>query len=221
MTIENLKLTYFAIPGRGESIRLALKLNDTPFEDNRVEFSQWKELKPTTPFGSLPYVELADGTVIAQQRAILRLVGKETGLYPEDPVAAAKVDQLCDVCDDLQGKVNSTGQGLAQAEKEAARKEAVTTGNVADILKQMDACIAKNGSGGHAVGDKLTIADLMILTVSCALVCGLFDGVPETMFEPFENIMAVRKNVANNAKISPYLEEMKEKKFYGAYEKAK
>ena len=148
--LSNLKLTYFGIPGRGESIRLALRIGDIEFQDNRIAFPQWKEVKPTTPWGSLPIVELSDGTVIAQQRAILRMVGKQVGLYPEDLVAAAKVDDLLDLCDDIQGSVNKVGQGMEQATKEAARKEAVETGAVADQLKKLDAYIGKNGSDGHA-----------------------------------------------------------------------
>ena len=37
--LSNLKLTYFAIPGRAESIRLALKIGGIPFEDIRVEMA--------------------------------------------------------------------------------------------------------------------------------------------------------------------------------------
>ena len=71
----------------------------------------------------------------------------------------------------------------------------------------------------HIVGDKLTIADIMILSTSVTLVGGIFDGVPPTMFDPFENIQAVRKNVANHAKVASYLESMKDEKMYGPFAK--
>ncbi|KAL7547878.1 hypothetical protein ACHAWF_011143 [Thalassiosira exigua] len=170
MLLSNLKLVYFGIPGRAESIRLALKIGDIAFTDTRIGFPEWKEMKGGTPWGSLPYVELKDGTVIAQQRSILRLVGKETGLYPDDPIAAAKCDELLDACEDLQMQVNKVGQGMEQEAKEAARKEAIETGSVAGLIKKLDAYIAKNGSGGHSVGDTLTIADIMILSTSCSVV---------------------------------------------------
>jgi hypothetical protein len=42
--------------------------------------------------------------VISQQRAMLRLVGKETNLYPTVFIAAAKVDVLMDAVDDIAAK---------------------------------------------------------------------------------------------------------------------
>lgn len=215
--LSNLNLVYFGLPGRAESIRLALKIGGIPFTDTRVGFPEWKEMKDGTPWGALPYVELSDGTVIAQQRAILRLVGKETGLYPADPIAAAKCDELLDACDDLQNAVNKVGQGMEQEAKDAARKEAVETGAVAGSIKKLDAYIAKNGSGGHSVGDELTIADIFILCVSCAIVGGIFDGVPEGTFDPYKNIQSVRKTTASHPKIISYLNEMKDEKFYGVF----
>ncbi len=44
---------------------------------------------------------------------------------------------------------------------------------------------------------------------------GIFDGVPDTMFDPFEKIQAVQKNVANHPKVAPYLKDMKDEKMYG------
>jgi hypothetical protein len=52
--------------------------------------------EPTTAWGGLPQLTLSDGQVIGQQRAILRVVGKAAGLYPEDGLAAARVDEFLD-----------------------------------------------------------------------------------------------------------------------------
>mmetsp|Transcript_17271 Transcript_17271/g.44867 ORF Transcript_17271/g.44867 Transcript_17271/m.44867 type:complete len:101 (+) Transcript_17271:100-402(+) len=68
----------------------------------------------------MPYLTLPDGTKFGQARAILRYIGKHTGLYPEDPLAALRVDELMDALDEYQGIVNAVGQGLPQEEKEAA-----------------------------------------------------------------------------------------------------
>ena len=90
MTIlNNCKLTYFAIPGRGESIRLALAIAGIAFTDERIPFPEWPKLKPNTPFGSLPLLTLSTGESFSQQRAILRAVGTETGLYPKDDLKKA------------------------------------------------------------------------------------------------------------------------------------
>jgi len=39
-------------------------------------------VKATTPWGSMPVLTLADGTVLAQSASLLRFVGKQTGIYP-------------------------------------------------------------------------------------------------------------------------------------------
>jgi hypothetical protein len=100
------KLTYFGLPGRGEAIRLALKIGNIQHTDCRIEFAEWGALKSTTPWGALPILELADGTKMAQQRAILRFVGKCVGVYPADALAAAKCDEIMDVIDDIAVEIN-------------------------------------------------------------------------------------------------------------------
>lgn len=198
MTIlDKCKLTYFGLPGRGESIRLALAIGGVEFEDNRIEFKDWPNIKSTTPWGSLPQLTLSTGETFAQQRAILRMVGKTTGLYPEDTKEAALVDGLMDACEDLGQKTNSQGQGLPQAEKETARAKACEEGGpVYKILENIEKFIGKNGSEGHSVGKSLTIGDLFLFSAAGMLVSGLYDGVPlDAIDSSFPLITGVRKTV--------------------------
>ena len=58
--------------------------NPPPFDDGT-----WGELKPQTPWGTLPTLLLPSGEIIGQQRAILRYLGKlikfeGNYLYPEE-----------------------------------------------------------------------------------------------------------------------------------------
>ena len=76
---KDIKLTYFDIPGAGEKIRLALLLGKIPFKDERVGFQECGELKPKTPYGQLPLMEL-DGEVFGQSGAMLQYAGKLAGL---------------------------------------------------------------------------------------------------------------------------------------------
>ncbi|GFH49837.1 hypothetical protein CTEN210_06313 [Chaetoceros tenuissimus] len=144
--LQNCKLTYFNIPGRGEAIRLALTLGGISFTDERIQFSDWREtIKPTTPYGSLPVLVLSNGSAVAQQRAILRFVGKETSLYSSDSFEAAKVDEMMDACEDIISKTFSVGSGLEKEEKEAARMEACKEGGVTyEMLKKIDTVISSN-----------------------------------------------------------------------------
>ena len=191
-------LTYFGLPGRGETTRMLLAIAGVKFTDERLAFQDWGALKPTAPFGSMPLLTLSTGFRLAQQRAIARFVGKHTGLYPEDPHAAALVDALMDALEDVQG-INGVGRGKPQAEKEADRLAAVSPGGkIYQVLAKIDAYIGEHGDGaGHCVGSTLTIADVHLFSYTSNLGSGFFDGVPNTCTNTFSNIQRVRKCVAD------------------------
>lgn len=190
------KIIYFGIPGRGEAIRLALAIGGVKFEDKRVPFPAWGKIKPTTPWGTLPVLELADGLQISQARSVLRFVGKYTGLYPSDQLVAQRVDELMDALEDLGAIISNVGQGLSRDDQEAARLMAVSDGGVVyNLLKSIDEFIEVNGTGGYAVGNEMNIASILTFTNIGRLVGGVFYGVPPTVCDPFPNIQLVRKTV--------------------------
>jgi len=204
--LDGCTVQYFPFPGRGDAVRLALELGGVDYTDKGVPFSDWSAVKPTTPFGSLPTLALKDGTVLTQQRALLRFVGKQTGLYPpeSEPVLQARVDELMDATEDLVGKTFAAGKGLEKAAMEAARAEATTTGPTAQLLGRIDEYIAAHGSGGCAVGGTMTVADLFLWGVTSMIVSGVYDGVPTTVMEPFPSIQGVRRAVRSSPKVAAY-----------------
>ena len=58
--MTKIKLTYFDIEGAAEPVRLALALAGKEYEDDRVKFPDWKDLKPKTPYGQLPVMTIDD-----------------------------------------------------------------------------------------------------------------------------------------------------------------
>eukprot|EP00040_Diaphanoeca_grandis_P034544 m.214474 g.214474 ORF g.214474 m.214474 type:complete len:250 (+) comp33176_c6_seq10:2092-2841(+) len=206
-TLQDCKLTYFGLPGRGEAIRLQFLLAKVKFEDNRLSFADWPATKDTTPWGSLPILELKDGTVLAQAKSISRVVGKLGGLYPTDPFAAGRVDEIIDVLDDIfTTALNNAGRGLEKEAKEAARAEFITTGAGGKALKRLDENIGIHGKGGHVVGNSLTTADLWIFLGLSSLISGFWDGIPPTTLDGYKNIQATRKFVASIPEIAAYYE---------------
>jgi len=89
------KLTFFDLGGRGEPIRLAFFVSGIEFDDHRITHADWPTLKPSTPFGGLPMLEL-NGVTYSQSNSLLRYVGKLGGLYPTDAIDALKVDEILD-----------------------------------------------------------------------------------------------------------------------------
>ena len=72
------------------------------FEDKHISFADFgtKKAAGEFPLGSIPVLDVA-GERFAQSNAILRYAGKLTGLYPEDPIAAMRVDMVLDTIEEL------------------------------------------------------------------------------------------------------------------------
>jgi prostaglandin-H2 D-isomerase / glutathione transferase len=70
-------------------------------------------------YGSLPVLDM-NGTVIAQSNAILRYIGKQTNLYPNDPIEALKVDELLEALEDVNKLIGKIWR--EQGKKKKKRK---------------------------------------------------------------------------------------------------
>jgi glutathione S-transferase len=91
-----MKLYYFDIYGRAEQIRLLLNHAGVEFEDVRVKFTDWPEMKKDKekfPFGQMPVLE-KDGKYYAQTGAIVRMLGREYGYYPTEAEDIYGVENL-------------------------------------------------------------------------------------------------------------------------------
>ena len=99
--MHKIKLTYFDIEGAAEPTRLALALAGQEYEDDRVNFSDWPEMKPKTPYGQLPLMTIDDGPVKTQSMAMLRWVGAtlSKSLYPLDKIY--DVEEAIGVIEDM------------------------------------------------------------------------------------------------------------------------
>jgi Glutathione S-transferase, N-terminal domain len=66
------------------SSRLTCKLAGLDFDD--VQVSEWPALKPTTPHGTLPIMQIDDGPVRVQSQAMVRYLASEYSetLYPKE-----------------------------------------------------------------------------------------------------------------------------------------
>lgn len=70
--MSNFKLTYFDIQGVAEKVRLAFVLSGVAFEDERLTFPQWADLKSSSKYGQLPLLTIDGGEIIAQSGAMFR-----------------------------------------------------------------------------------------------------------------------------------------------------
>lgn len=195
------KLTYFDAPvSRGEECRLALYLAGVEFEDNRLTRDQWAALKPTTPFGGLPTLELPGKPVLGQSNAILAFIGRGHGLHPSDSFEAARHEAMMCHVEDLRAIIGPTLRMHDEAEKKKARLALAETslpawGRYAE---------AQIGDGPFFAGDKLHVVDLKLFIALRWLGSGSVDHVPSTIFASFPKLTRLFEAVRDDARIQAW-----------------
>ncbi|KAK3784175.1 hypothetical protein RRG08_001484 [Elysia crispata] len=137
------------------------------FEDIRVPREDWPALKPNTPFGQMPMLEV-DGVKIGQTVAIANYLGREFGLYGKTNMESCKVDQVvCLVQDFLIAIVK------AMFEKDEAKKAELmkvhTEEVVPNFLGLFEKLLKQNGTG-YFVGSTVTLADLFVYDLTWNMV---------------------------------------------------
>ena len=197
-----LRLRYFPFPGRAGAIRDALNIGRIAFEDVHTPPDRFAELKAKgeLPFGSLPVLDVTtdDGRAVssAQSNAILRYVGRLTGLYPtDDPLRALKVDEAMDVAEDLYHVIGPS-MGEQNVERRMAMRRAIAEETLPRWGGFLERLLVANGRTGFAVGKDLTVADLKLHWIVDKLTNGTLDGIPTTVLDGFPTLAAWRKNVA-------------------------
>ena len=60
------KLVYFNGRGLAEFARYVFAAAGQEYEDSRFEFEAWPTVKPNTPFGQAPFLEVIDGDKVEQ-----------------------------------------------------------------------------------------------------------------------------------------------------------
>ncbi|CAM9923624.1 unnamed protein product [Discosporangium mesarthrocarpum] len=193
------KLTYFAAPGRAEAIRLAFVLGGIEFEDFHISFQELTSLKESgaIKWGTIPTLEVTDEsgktTVIGQSLAALRLVARQGGLYPTDPIQAARVDEVLCVTEDFFHMVSPTMR--ADPIKKAAMRKELAEKKFPPIFARLEKCFEENGSNGWLVGESVTAADLAVLVFVVWIRKGGLDGVPATLFDNYPQTKGLQEKI--------------------------
>ncbi len=197
--MSNLTVTYFDFSGsRGEEVRLALRMAGVAFDDNRIDRDTFVRLKPTLPFGSLPVLEIEGRGVFGQSNAILRLIGRQHGLYPEDPFEAARHDAFMDAVEDLRHRISPTMRIQDPAEKKAARQILA-----ADYIPQWGGCIDRLiGDGPFIDGARPGVADIKIYMVHKWISDGGVDDIPTDIFSPNRKLTALAEAVRTHPAVA-------------------
>jgi glutathione S-transferase len=195
------RLIYFDAPvSRGEECRLALHIAGVPFEDVRVKNDEWAARKPTTPFGSLPVLELPGHPPLAQTNAILVLLGRRHGLHPADDFEAARHEAMMAHVEDLRGAVGPTMRISDEAAKKKAREELS-----ASYLPTWAANAEKQlGDGPFFAGGKLHVVDLKLHLAVRWLTGGKLDHIPASIFSAYPKLLRASDAVRDDARVKAW-----------------
>src|SRR3954464_10088965 len=188
------RLIYFDAPvSRGEECRLALHIAGVDFEDVRIKGAEWPALKPQTPYGGLPVLELPGHPPLAQSNAILVLIGRKHGMHPTDEFEAARHEGMMQHVEDLRGVVGPTIR-MAEAEKKKVRE-----GIAADYLPAWARFAEKNIPGEPFFGGaKLSVVDLKLHMAVRWFIGGKVDYIPAMIFEAYPKLIRVHDAVRDH-----------------------
>lgn len=174
------KLTYFDFDGgRGEPVRIAFHMAGIDFEDKRITFSEFGELRKDWRFNAVPVLEI-DGAAVTQSNAMCRFVGKMAELYPADSLQALYCDEAMGAIEDLSNRIVQTF-GLEGDELKLAR-EKLADGWLAVFLRGLNELLVRGG-GEYFADDQLTIADLKVFVQTRWLTSGSLEHIPTDLVQ--------------------------------------
>eukprot|EP00045_Choanoeca_perplexa_P018566 m.293107 g.293107 ORF g.293107 m.293107 type:complete len:205 (+) comp18541_c0_seq1:39-653(+) len=201
MAVTKPRLVYFNIKARAEPIRQAYHFGKVDFEDVRLSKEEFVEFKAAgnCPCGQLPVLQLPSGECLAQSWAILRFVGRQTGLYPTDAMEAYKVDATLNLVEDIVQKLVPSLREADADKKMAMRKELAET-TLPQWLPYLDKALAN----GFVLGDTISIGDLAAMYVIDWLSAGIMDGIPSSVVTPFANLTALVDKVKAHPNMAGY-----------------
>jgi glutathione S-transferase len=195
------KLTYFDAPtSRGEECRLAFHVAGVEFDDVRIKREDWPALKPKTPFGGMPVLELPGHPPLAESHAILVLIGRQHGLHPKDDFEAARHEAVMGQVEILRGVIGPTLRMTDEAEKKKAREALV-----ASFLPTWAANVEKQiGDGPFFGGAKLHVVDLKLYMIVRWIAGGKVDHIPATMFTGYPKLTRVHDAVRDDPRVKAW-----------------
>uniref|UniRef100_A0A6P7GYH1 glutathione transferase n=1 Tax=Diabrotica virgifera virgifera TaxID=50390 RepID=A0A6P7GYH1_DIAVI len=182
------KLTYFDIQfiGRGEQIRLLLSYGGIPFEDIRIKHADWPKIKPTTPLGQLPVLEI-DGKAIPQSTAICRYLASLVKLDGKDVKENIALDVAIETILDVQNLTYDCmfmSDAVAKEEKLKKLKQVISVnfGKLEEYAKKHN---------GYIAFERLSWADTLFVCVYQLLV----NVVGKETVDAYPSLLKVKKNV--------------------------
>ncbi|XP_056020329.1 hematopoietic prostaglandin D synthase-like [Ostrea edulis] len=188
---------YFNVKGRGEVVRLVFVAAGVDFDDRRIEFQDWPKVKPTTPTGQLPILEI-DGKKYFQSISLARYIAKKNGLAGTNDLEQLQIDQVVDNVHDLHEEMI-----VPIFEKDEKRKAEQTKKLMEESIPRGMGFLSKtlkDNGGQYFVGKKLSLADIYFFDV-----VSRFLEKDDKVLDKFPELKANLNKTKSLPKIADYL----------------
>lgn len=192
------KLTYFHAMGLAEPLRYLLSYGNIDFEDNRVNYETFHEIKPSMPFGQVPVLEY-EGEKLFQSIAICRFLANKLNLCGLDAESALECDMIVDTITDLRMHFRDAhftpDKNLKEQKKEKLIKETIPF-----YLSGFQTIVEKND--GYFVGGNLTWADLYFV----GILCFMESFLKMDMLKEYPSLQQLREKVNNLPMVKKWID---------------
>jgi glutathione S-transferase len=190
-------IAYFEARARVEPIRVILEELAIPYEDQKISFESWQEMKSGTPFGALPSYREGD-TEIFQSHAIIRHLARVHDLYGSTEAERTR----CDVIEEAISDLNELVGKAPWRTDFASERASYVASELGPALDRLERFLKSNQSpSGFWVGSSLTFVDLIAYAV--------LDSTGAMFPEALEKCPALRKffrQIASRPRIAAYIE---------------
>ena len=107
--MSDLTLVYFKMRALGEAPQMMLRYRNQPYQ-YRMGWDYfgkpWADAKRGATFRQLPMLVTEDGVAITQTGAIMRYLARRLDLIPDDPLTAARADEVFEGAHELFARFN-------------------------------------------------------------------------------------------------------------------
>lgn len=203
------KLYYFNLKARAEPIRWIFAQAGMKYEDIRLDKEQWAKMKPDTPNGSLPVLDV-DGQMLAGSIPISRYVAEQHGLAGANEIENAQIAGIDDLLTDIANRFTRFWFEKDEAAKAEMKKD-LEEKHLPNYLSFLEKCITTNAAPeGWLFGKHVTYVDLR-LALSLEFVQMAMGN--DKFLESYPGISKLRQSVLALPNIDKWIKERPQTNF--------
>ncbi|XP_029636684.1 S-crystallin 3-like [Octopus sinensis] len=207
--MPNYTLHYFNHRGRAEVCRMLFAAAGVKYNDRRIEYSEWNNMRSRMPCSMLPVLEIDNRTQFPQSMSIARYLAREFGFHGKSSMEMARVDFIShcfyDIMDDYM-RMYQDREGRMRFERNqdmscSPERRMRFRETCQRLLPYLERTLEMHNSGNqYFMGDQMTMADMMCY---CALENPLIEE--PSFLSRYPKLQSLRNRIQNHPKISMYL----------------